>query len=109
MNSLALTVYPRAATRRKAAKAVRAQGRIPANIYGKTAAAQNVEVDAKEFGLLVGRAHSEIILVDLTVQGDARPSRLAAPRCMPTTPMRCAHRARRSDRSWSNTATASNP
>lgn len=77
MNSLALTVYPRAATRRKAAKAVRAQGRIPANIYGKTAAAQNVEVDAKEFGLLVGRAHSEIILVDLTVQGDARPSRLA--------------------------------
>lgn len=77
MKSLALTAYPRAATRRKAAKALRATGRIPANIYGKSASAQNLEVDAKEFGILVGKAHSEIVLVDLEVKGDTRPSRLA--------------------------------
>lgn len=77
MKSLALSAFPRTQTRRKGARQVRTTGRIPANIYGKTAAPQNLEVDAKEFGLLVGKAHSEIILVDLTIAGDGRPSRLA--------------------------------
>jgi len=77
MKSLALSAFARTHKRRKGARQVRSTGRIPANIYGKTAAAQNLEVDSKEFGLLVGKAHSEIILVDLTIAGDARPSRLA--------------------------------
>lgn len=64
-------------TRRKGAKAIRSGGRIPANIYGKTAAPQNLEVDAVEFGDLVHAAHSEVILVDLSVSGDARAERLA--------------------------------
>ena len=67
----------RSSTRRKGVRAVRQAGKIPANIYGKTAQPQNLEVDAKAFGDLVHAAHSEIILVDLTVAGDARPSRLA--------------------------------
>jgi large subunit ribosomal protein L25 len=77
MKSLALSAFARTHKRRKGARQVRSTGRIPANIYGKTAAAQNLEVDSKEFGLLVGKAHSEIILVDLTIAGDTRPSRLA--------------------------------
>lgn len=77
MKSLALSAFPRTQKRRKGARQVRSTGRIPANIYGKTAAAQNLEVDSVEFGLLVGKAHSEIILVDLEIKGDARPSRLA--------------------------------
>lgn len=67
----------RSSTRRKGVRAVRKAGKIPANIYGKTAQPQNLEVDAKAFGDLVHAAHTEIILVDLTVAGDARPSRLA--------------------------------
>lgn len=74
---MALSAFPRTHKRRKGARQVRSTGRIPANIYGKTAAAQNLEVDSVEFGLLVGKAHSEIILVDLEIKGDARPSRLA--------------------------------
>jgi large subunit ribosomal protein L25 len=77
MKSLALSAFPRTQKRRKGARQVRSTGRIPANIYGKTAVAQNLEVDSVEFGLLVGKAHSEIILVDLEIKGDARPSRLA--------------------------------
>ncbi len=77
MKSLKLNAFPRAKTRRKGAKAIRAGGRIPANIYGKPAAAQNLEVDAVEFGDLVHAAHSEVILVDLSVSGDARADRLA--------------------------------
>jgi large subunit ribosomal protein L25 len=77
MKTHALGAVPRSATRRKASRAVRRNGRIPANIYGKTIQAQNLEIDSKEFGILVHEAHSEIILVDLNIVCDARPSRLA--------------------------------
>lgn len=77
MKTLDLSAFPRSQKRRKGAKAVRAEGRIPANIYGKSASPQNLEINAKEFGDLVHKAHSEIILVDLVVKGDARPQRLA--------------------------------
>lgn len=77
MNPVALGASTRSSTRRKGVRAIRKAGKIPANIYGKTAQPQNLEVDAKAFGDLVHAAHSEIILVDLTVAGDARPSRLA--------------------------------
>lgn len=77
MKSLALNAFSRTQKRRKGSKAVRASGRIPANIYGRHNPPQNLEVDGKEFDNLVHSAHSEIILVDLTVAGDAKPQRLA--------------------------------
>lgn len=77
MKSVALHASPRSLARRKGSRAVRARGQIPANVYGKSAPAQNLELDAKEFGELVHTAHSEIILVDLAIKGDARPTRLA--------------------------------
>jgi large subunit ribosomal protein L25 len=77
MKSQKLSAFPRTSVRRKGSKAVRASGRIPANIYGKTAAPQNLEVESVAFKDLVHIAHSEIILVDLAVAGDARAERLA--------------------------------
>ncbi|HTH49352.1 MAG TPA: 50S ribosomal protein L25 [Candidatus Limnocylindria bacterium] len=77
MKSVALNAHPRSLARRKGAKAVRANGRIPAVIYGRHNPAQNLEVDATEFDLVVHQAHSEIILVDLAVPGDANAKRMA--------------------------------
>lgn len=77
MKSVALKAQPRTLSRRKGSKAIRANGRIPAVIYGKHNPPQNLELDAKEFDILVHKAHSEIILVDLTVAGDANGQRLA--------------------------------
>lgn len=77
MKSVALKAHPRTLSRRKGAKAVRASGRIPAVIYGKHNPPQNLEVDVKEFDELVHRAHTEVILVDLAIDGDANGSRMA--------------------------------
>jgi large subunit ribosomal protein L25 len=77
MKSVALKAHTRTQARRKGARLLRSQGRIPAVIYGRHNPPQNLEVDVKEFELLVHQAHTEIILVDLTVQGDPKPSRLA--------------------------------
>jgi large subunit ribosomal protein L25 len=76
MKSLKLKVAPRTQTRRKGSKALRSAGRIPANIYGKSIAPQNLEVDSEAFIELIHSAHSEIVLVDLEVSGDAN-ARLA--------------------------------
>jgi len=77
MKSLALGASPRTQTRRKGARKIRNGGRIPAIIYGRHNPPQNLEIDAKQFEELVHKAHTEIILVDLTVEGDAKPARLA--------------------------------
>lgn len=77
MKSLALSASPRTQTRRKGARKIRNGGRIPAIIYGRHNPPQNLEIDAKQFGELVHKAHTEIILVDLTVEGDTKPARLA--------------------------------
>lgn len=77
MKSVALKAHPRSLSRRKGAKAVRASGRIPAVIYGKHNPPQNIEIDAEQFDDLVHAAHSEVILVDLAVEGDSRGTRLA--------------------------------
>jgi len=73
MKSLKLKAAPRTQTRRKGSKALRSAGRIPANIYGKSIAPQNLEVDAEVFVDLVHSAHSEIVLVDLEVSGESKP------------------------------------
>ena len=77
MKSLALSASPRTQTRRKGARKIRSSGRIPAIIYGRHNPPQNLEIDSKQFDELVHKAHTEIILVDLTVEGDAKPARLA--------------------------------
>ena len=56
---------------------MRAAGRVPAVIYGRQAKPQNLEVSAKEFGDLIHRSVSENLLVDLSVENDARAKRLA--------------------------------
>jgi len=56
---------------------LRAAGRVPAVIYGRQAKPQNLEVNAKELEELIHRSASENVLVDLSVESDARPKRLA--------------------------------
>ncbi len=77
MNSHALSANPRTLSRRKGSRKIRAGGKIPAIIYGRHNPPQILEVDAKEFDLLVHKAHTEIILVDLAIQNDSSPARLA--------------------------------
>jgi large subunit ribosomal protein L25 len=50
---------------------------VPAVIYGRQAKPQNLEVSAKEFGDLIHHSASENLLVDLSVENDARAKRLA--------------------------------
>jgi large subunit ribosomal protein L25 len=77
MKSVPLKAYPRTLARRAGAKSLRASGRVPAVIYGRQAKPQNLEVNAKEFGDLIHRSVSENLLVDLSVENDARARRLA--------------------------------
>ncbi|MFN3408054.1 MAG: 50S ribosomal protein L25 [Limisphaerales bacterium] len=77
MKSVALNAAPRAETRRNHNKSLRAAGRIPAVIYGRALPARNLSLDAKEFTSLLHHSASETILVDLAVQDDVQPKRLA--------------------------------
>jgi large subunit ribosomal protein L25 len=77
MKSVALNAFPRALGRRAGAKKLRASGRIPAVIYGRQAKPQNLEVIAKEMENLIHHSISENLLVDLAVDSDGRPKRLA--------------------------------
>ena len=77
MKSVALNAFPRALERRAGAKKLRASGRIPAVIYGRQAKPQNLEVIAKEMENLIHHSISENLLVDLAVESDGRPKRLA--------------------------------
>src|SRR5437870_4644884 len=77
MKSVLLNAFPRSLARRGGAKKLRANGRIPAVIYGRQAQPQNLEINSKEMGDLMHRSVSENLLVDLEVKEDARPKRLA--------------------------------
>ncbi len=77
MKSVPLTAVLRAQTRRGGVKKLRASGRIPSVIYGRQAQPQNLEISSKELQGLIQHAAGEILLVDLSVQDDARPKRLA--------------------------------
>jgi large subunit ribosomal protein L25 len=77
MKSVALKAYPRSQVQRAEVKKLRAAGRVPATIYGRQAAPQNLEVNSKEFAELLHHAVSENVLVDLSVEQDARSKRLA--------------------------------
>jgi large subunit ribosomal protein L25 len=77
MKAVALTAYGRTQSRRAGAKKLRASGRIPAVIYGQQAQPQNLEVDGRTLNDLIHRSASENLLVDLVVEQDPRPKRLA--------------------------------
>jgi large subunit ribosomal protein L25 len=77
MKSVALNAFPRSLGRRAGAKKLRSSGRIPAIIYGRQAAPQNLELNSKEMEDLIHHSVSENLLVDLAVKEDARPNRLA--------------------------------
>jgi len=77
MKSVPLTAYPRTLSRRGGAKKLREAGRIPAVIYGGKTKPQNLEVDRKSLEDLIHHSASENLLVDLTVDKDAKAKRLA--------------------------------
>jgi len=77
MKSVSLKAFPRTQVRRGQVKQLRTAGRIPATIYGRLAQPQNLEVDTKELVDLINHSASENMLVDLTVDQDARGKRLA--------------------------------
>src|SRR5882757_2055198 len=77
MKTVALKAYPRSQVQRAEVKKLRASGRVPATIYGRQAKPQNLEVNSKEFADLLNHAASENLLVDLSVDNDARSKRLA--------------------------------
>ena len=77
MKSVALTAFPRTLGRRAGCRTLRASGRVPAVIYGKHNPPQNLEFKLKDIQDVIHGAASENVLLDLTVQGDAKPKRLA--------------------------------
>src|SRR5271170_597449 len=77
MKSVALKAYPRSQVRRGEVKKLRSTGRVPATVYGRQAKPQNLEISAKEISDLIHHSVSENLLVDLSVENDARAKRLA--------------------------------
>ncbi len=77
MKSVQLKAYPRSQARRAEVKKLRTSGRVPATIYGRQAKPQNLEVSAEEITDLLHHSVSENLLVDLSVENDARAKRLA--------------------------------
>jgi len=77
MKSVALKAYPRAQVQRAEVTKLRRAGRVPATIYGRQAKPQNLEISAKEISDLIHHSVSENLLVDLSVENDARSKRLA--------------------------------
>jgi len=72
MKSVALNAFPRTLGRRAGSKKLRESGRIPAVIYGRQSKPESLEVSSRELGELIHQAHSENILVDLSVNQSKR-------------------------------------
>jgi len=77
MKSVALKAYPRSQVQRAEVTKLRRAGRVPATIYGRQAQPQNLEIDYDEISNLLHHSVSENVLVDLSVENDARAKRLA--------------------------------
>lgn len=77
MKSVKLTAFSRGSVRRNQVKKLRGLSRIPAVIYGRKKVPMNLEVTVKDLEDLIHHSPSETILVDLAVDGDASPTRLA--------------------------------
>lgn len=77
MKPVPLTAKIRTQAGRAGARAVRRTGHIPGVIYGRNTQPLNLEINAHDFEKLVHHSVSENMLVDLTLEGDSRPRRLA--------------------------------
>ena len=77
MKAVPLTAYPRTALRRHGVKKLRTVARVPAVIYGRQRPPQNLEVKLKELKDLIAESSASNVLLDLAVEGDAEPKRLA--------------------------------
>jgi len=77
MKSVTLKAYPRTLVKRNSVKKIYELGRVPAVIYGRHIKPQNLEVDGKAIDGLVHHSHSDNLLVDLQIEGDANSKRLA--------------------------------
>lgn len=77
MKSVPLNAFPRTLGRRGGSKKLREAGRVPAVIYGGQSKPQSLEVDIRAISDLIHHSASENLLVDLTVDKDAKPKRLA--------------------------------
>ena len=78
MKAIPLTAFPRTLSRRAGLKKVRANGRVPAVIYGRCRSEpQNLEVKRKDIQDLLEHSVSENILLDLQIDGDPASPRLA--------------------------------
>jgi large subunit ribosomal protein L25 len=77
MKSVSLNAFPRTLGRRGGSKKLRSSGRIPAIIYGRQATPQSLEVNSRDMENLMTHAHGENVLVDLAIDKDGRPKRLA--------------------------------
>lgn len=69
MKSVSLSAYSRTQTRRKGARTTRANERIPAVIYGRHIKPESLEVTEKDLENLIHHSASEIMLVDLAIEG----------------------------------------
>jgi len=77
MKTVPLQAFQRSQLRRGEVKKLRASGRVPATIYGRLAQPQNLELNSREISNLINHSASENLLVDLSVENDARSKRLA--------------------------------
>src|SRR5687768_4634719 len=77
MKSVPLKAFPRTVSRRAGVKKLRDSGRVPAVIYGRQNKPQNLELNRVEIDSLIHHSATENVLVDLSVQDDARAKRLA--------------------------------
>ncbi len=70
---MAKTIQLKAETRAlagtTAAKAIRKAGKVPATIYGRHQAAQNLQLDAHTLALALGKVSGEHVLVNLEIAG----------------------------------------
>ena len=76
MKTVPLTAYPRSLARRAGAKKLRANGRVPAVIYGRETQPKNLEIDRIALHELIHHSVSENLLLDLAVAEDSKPKRL---------------------------------
>ena len=77
MKSVSLTAYPRTNSRRTGLKKVRGNNRVPAVIYGQHNPPQSLELNLKDLERLILHSVTENLLIDLSVEGDPKPKRLA--------------------------------
>ena len=77
MKSVPLTAYSRSLARRAGAKKLRSTGRVPAVIYGGQTKPQNLEILRTDIENLIHHSASENVLLDLSIENDARSKRLA--------------------------------